>query len=117
LKFKIDENLPAEFAIILVNAGHDAQTVGAEHLSGTNDELLFSHCQAEVRILMTLDLDSANVKAYPPGSHAGIVVLRPGSQDKPTLLILLARMLPLLNSTSPSQQLWIVERNRVRIRQ
>jgi predicted nuclease of predicted toxin-antitoxin system len=117
LKFKIDENLPVEFVAILVNAGHDAQTVGAEHLSGTDDEILFNHCQAEERILMTLDLDFANVQAYPPGSHAGIVVLRPGSQDKPALLTLLTRMLPMLNSTSPSQQLWIVERNRVRIRQ
>lgn len=116
MKFKIDENLPAEFAVTLVNAGHDAQTVGAEMLSGADDELLFSHCEAEERILVTLDLDFANLQAYPPGTHAGIVVFRPGSQDKLTLLNLLKRLLPLFDSTSPRKQLWIVERNRVRIR-
>jgi len=35
-------------------------------------------------VLMTLDLDFANVQAYPPKSHPGIVVFRSKSQDKST---------------------------------
>jgi hypothetical protein len=31
---------------------------------------------------VTLDLDFANIRAYPPGKHAGIVVLRLKHQDK-----------------------------------
>jgi predicted nuclease of predicted toxin-antitoxin system len=117
LRFKIDENLPAEFAAILAGASHDAQTVAAEMLSGADDELLFNHCEAEERILIALDLDFANLQAYPPGSHPGIVVFRPGSQDKKTLLNLLKRLLPLFDSNSPHKQLWIVEMDRVRYRQ
>ena len=36
MKFKIDENLPAEAADILKSAGFDAQTVGDENLSGAD---------------------------------------------------------------------------------
>ncbi len=35
MKFKLDENLPASAAAILASAGHDADTVIAEHLAGT----------------------------------------------------------------------------------
>ena len=35
---------------------------------------------------MTLDLDFANVKAYPPKSHLGIVVFRPESKTSQRLL-------------------------------
>ena len=31
---------------------------------------------------MTLDVDFANIRTYPPGSHAGMVVLRPHRQDR-----------------------------------
>ena len=38
MKFKIDENLPAEVAKILARAGFDAHTVADENLSGTDDD-------------------------------------------------------------------------------
>ena len=37
MKFKIDENLPAEAAGILESAGFDAHTVADENLEGAND--------------------------------------------------------------------------------
>src|SRR6266446_2417075 len=77
----------------------------------------FRSCVLEERILVTLDLDFANVRAYPPGSHAGIVVLRSRSQDKRTLLSHLSRILAVLVERSPANQLWIVERNRIRVRE
>jgi len=59
LKFKIDENLPAEFAAILAAEGFEAATVAQEHLSGAPDSLLLDRCGAEMRVLITLDLDFA----------------------------------------------------------
>jgi hypothetical protein len=41
---------------------------------------------AESRILVTLDRDFANIEAYPPRQHAGIIVLRLKTQDKLTLV-------------------------------
>jgi predicted nuclease of predicted toxin-antitoxin system len=117
LKFKIDENLPAECALIFREAGYEAATVAEQRLSGADDSVLFERCRAENRVLVTLDLDFANVQAYPPGSHSGIVVFRSKSQDKPTVVSLLKRILPLLIGRSPERQLWIVEPDRVRYRE
>jgi predicted nuclease of predicted toxin-antitoxin system len=88
LKFKIDENLPAECALLFREAGYDADTVAEEKLSGAEDSILLGRCQSENQILVTLDLDFSNIRAYPPKSHSGIVVLRPNSQHKPGLLFL-----------------------------
>jgi predicted nuclease of predicted toxin-antitoxin system len=117
LKFKIDENLPAEYALILRESGFDADTVGEENLSGSEDAVIFQHCCSESLVLITLDLDFANVRAYPPRSHSGIVVLRCKSQDKPTLIGALRRVLPTLMKQSPEKQLWVVEHDRIRYRE
>jgi predicted nuclease of predicted toxin-antitoxin system len=117
LKFKIDENLPAECALIFRDAGFDAATVAEQELSGANDAVLFQRCCAESRVLVTLDLDFANVQAYPPGSHSGIVVVRSNSQDKASLISVLKRTLPVLMRRSPEGQLWIVEPDRIRYRE
>jgi predicted nuclease of predicted toxin-antitoxin system len=117
LKFKVDENLPGDYVTILRESGFEADTVSEENLSGAEDAALFQHCCADRRVLITLDLDFANVRAYPPSSHSGIVVLRPKSQDKPTLLRSLRRILPTLAIRSPEKQLWIVEHDRIRYRE
>ena len=38
MKFKIDENLPVEFAHELRSIGHDAKTVREQKMCGTADE-------------------------------------------------------------------------------
>jgi len=94
LKFKVDENLPTEYAPILREAGFEADTVSDEKLSGAGNSVLSERWREEDRVLMTLDLDFANVQAYPPKSHPGIVVFRSKSQEKPTLVALLKRLVP-----------------------
>ena len=117
MKFKIDENLPAECASLFREAGFEAATVADERLSGADDAAIFDRCRAEDRVLITLDLDFANVQTYPPGSHSGVVVLRSGSRDKPLLISVLKRLLPILTRRSPERQLWIVEPDRIRYRE
>ncbi|HEY6943496.1 MAG TPA: DUF5615 family PIN-like protein [Candidatus Acidoferrum sp.] len=117
MKFKIDENLPAEFAGILRQAGFEAATVAEERLSGTTDPALLDRCRAEMRLLVTLDLDFANVQAHPVGTHAGIIVFRSKSQDKLSLISLLNRLVPLFKRRSPEGQLWIVQPDRIRYRE
>jgi len=117
LKFKIDENLPAECALIFREAGFEAATVAEQKLSGAEDSVLFERCRVEGRVLVTLDLDFANVQAYPPGSHSGIVVVRSSSQDRATLISILKRIVPVLIQRSPERQLWIVEPDRIHYRE
>ena len=92
MKFKIDENLPAEASGILREAGFGADTVGEEDLSGADDSVVASASRSEGRILITLDLDFSNIRAYPPGEHAGIIILRMKQQDKRTVLAYVRRL-------------------------
>lgn len=116
MKFKIDENLPIELADELTKAGHDAQTVFEQRLQGQSDALLVTVCQQETRILVTLDLDFADIHAYPPRHFPGFIVLRPHWQDKPHMIELVRRMIPLLWKEPVEHYLWIVEESRIRIR-
>jgi predicted nuclease of predicted toxin-antitoxin system len=113
--FKIDENLPKDAAILLREHGYDAMTVGEQGLAGTQDPQLLRICREEDRVLITLDLDFANVRVYPPMQHLGVVVMRPPRQDKATVMGMLRQLLPVLDSTSIDRQLWIVEPERLRV--
>jgi len=117
VKFKIDENLPAEASEIFKSAGFDAHTIADESLSGAKDETVAGISRSEDRVLVTLDLDFANIRAYPPGEHAGIVVLRMKHQDKPTVLVHLRRLTTALACRNPTGELWIIDGNRIRFRQ
>ena len=76
MKFKLDENLPASSTAILTSAGHDVDTVTQEGLIGAPDRDVVTAATAAGRILISLDRGLGDIRAYPPGSHAGIVVLR-----------------------------------------
>jgi predicted nuclease of predicted toxin-antitoxin system len=117
LKFKIDENLPDEFARILRSAGLDAESVAEERLSGSPDETVLDRSRTEQRALITLDLDFSNIYDYPPTGLPGIIVIRSKGQDKVTLISLLQRLIPVLRMRSAKNQLWIVESDRIRFRE
>jgi len=67
-------------------------------------------------VLVTLDLDFADLHLHPPASHPGIWVLRGPAQGVETPLTLLRGALTLLRSESPYGRLWVIEHGRVRIR-
>jgi predicted nuclease of predicted toxin-antitoxin system len=71
--------------------------------------------QAENRILITLDLDFADIRLYPPSDHQGIWVLRPRSQSIDNVLSLVNGAVAVLKSETAAQRLWIVEPGRIRI--
>lgn len=116
MRFKLNENLPVEAADILQPAGHDAETVYAEQLAGTNDQHLSTVCREEQRILITLDLGFADIRNYPPEDYPGFVVLRSKRQDKPTILEILQNLISAFEKEEIAGKLWIVEEKRIRIR-
>jgi len=116
MKIKIDENLPAEAAGILRNAGHDAVTVVEQHLAGAADPDIASICQQEERALITLDVGFADLRTYPPDQYPGLVVLRLRWHSKSHVLQVLQRLIPMLSHQTPERHLWIVEETQVRIR-
>jgi predicted nuclease of predicted toxin-antitoxin system len=55
MKFKLDENLPAEIKVDLNAAGHEADTVVDEGLGGASDSQILSQANTEGRVLLTMD--------------------------------------------------------------
>ncbi len=116
VKFKLDENLPALVLESLTELGHDAHTVADEGLSGAQDKAVLQACIVEDRILITLDLDFSDIRAYRPGSYPGIWVLRPPKQTFKSIDSLVRAGLQLSAVERVHGQLWVIDARRVRIR-
>lgn len=116
LKLKLDENLPLDLVADVTAAGYDVTSVYSEGMSGISDPDLLAKCVHEQRILITLDLDFSDLRAYPPHQHRGIIVLRPDGQSVPVIRRLVSRLIPVLAQEPVHQRLWIVEEDRIRIR-
>jgi predicted nuclease of predicted toxin-antitoxin system len=116
-RFKLDENLPRAAEALLRSAGHEVHTVHVERLAGRPDAQVLDVCRSEGRVLVTFDLDFADIQIYPPASHAGIWVLRPLTQSIENTVTLLRGALAVLGKEAMKSRLWIVEHDRVRIRE
>ena len=91
MKVKLDENITLDAVAVFRAAGHDVDTVPDEGLTGAADSAVWDACVGEGRMLVTFDLGFADVRAYPPSSHAGVVVLRLGDQRPAAVVEVLAR--------------------------
>ena len=67
-------------------------------------------------MVVTLDLDFADIRTYPPSDYAGIIVLRLTLLDKFHVLSVLQRVLPVLEREPLAGKLWIVDESSVRVR-
>ncbi|MFO0969697.1 MAG: DUF5615 family PIN-like protein [Gemmataceae bacterium] len=116
MKFKIDENLPADIAADLKAAGHDADTVSAEGLTGAIDSVILAHVQTEERTLLTMDKGIADVRAYPPDQYAGIVLFRPRTTGYQATLSFVRQHLPTLLQATLAGHLFVVSESGIRVR-
>lgn len=116
MKFKIDENLPGEAAELLRQTGYDVATVLEQDLEGCSDTDLAAICQKERRVLVTLDIDFGDIRAYPPAEFYGLIVLRLKRQDRSYVMQIFSRLIRMFSTESLEKRLWIVEEDRIRIR-
>lgn len=116
MKFKLDENLPASSATVLASAGHDVDTVSAEGLTGAPDPDVVAAATGAERILISLDVGMADIRAYPPGSHAGIVVLRVSDQSAATVTKAISDLASLAEPASLTGAVAVLQRGLLRIR-
>lgn len=113
---KVDENLPVEATMLLRDAGFDALSVYDQGLAGSADDAIAGICQAERRAVLTLDLDFADIRTYPPEAYSGLIVLRLDRQDKAHVLDVLTQLVPKLDHEALVGKLWIVNEHTIRIR-
>ena len=116
MKFKLDENLPVSSAAILARAGHDVDTVGEEGLSGAPDPEVVAAATAAGRVLISLDVGLADIRAYSPGSHAGIVVLRLTDQSAAAVSKALSDLAAAAAADSLAGVVAVLQRGLLRIR-
>lgn len=76
MRFLTDENTPRMVAELLRELGHDVLDVREVRMAGASDQSVSDFARQEQRVLITQDLDFANILQYPPSEYAGIVVLR-----------------------------------------
>lgn len=116
MKFKIDENLPAELADDLRAAGHYADTVHDQGLAGSTDSVVMARVQAEGRAILTMDKGIADIRASPPDQYAGLILLRPRTTGRVATLAFVRRYLPTLFGSPLAGHLYVVTETGIRVR-
>jgi predicted nuclease of predicted toxin-antitoxin system len=91
VRVKVDEDLPRQIAGMMAAQGHDAVTVAAQGWQGAHDDDLWPRVQSEQRWLITADKGFADLRRHqPPGTHAGIILLRAPEENRRAYLELAA---------------------------
>ena len=93
MRLKLDENMPADARAVLEELGHDADTAESEGLACAVDDDVLASARSTGRFLITMDRGMGDIRRHPPGSHAGVVVLRVGDQRSPVVLEVLRTFL------------------------
>jgi predicted nuclease of predicted toxin-antitoxin system len=116
LKFLIDANMPRLITYSLIALGYDVVDIRDIERPGVDDDHIFEVAQQEGRIILTRDQDFGNVLLYPPGLHAGIIVLKTRSQPSESIRDLLISFLAEISEYEICGSLIILEKHRYRIR-
>jgi predicted nuclease of predicted toxin-antitoxin system len=116
VRVKLDENVPAGAVAVFTGAGHDVHTVPDEDLAGRPDGDVWAACVAERRMLVTFDLGFGDIRAYPPATHSGVVLLRLADQRPEAVADVLRRFLADYDLDALSGHLVVVTDTVVRLR-
>ena len=76
MRFLLDADIPRSSARVLRKLGHEVLDVRDINLGGATDEEIMKYAKQNNFILVTRDIEFANILRYPKDSHVGIVVLR-----------------------------------------
>ncbi|MHB1872335.1 MAG: DUF5615 family PIN-like protein [Steroidobacteraceae bacterium] len=76
MRFLLDANLPRAAVAIVEKFGHTVEFARDAGLGTAPDEVIAERARSTQAVLVTRDLDFADVRRYPPDDHSGIVVLR-----------------------------------------
>jgi predicted nuclease of predicted toxin-antitoxin system len=115
-RLKVDEDLPPQVAEILTAYGHDARTVVAQGWRGFPDSAVWEGVQPEKRWLVTGDKGFADLRAYPPGTHIGVILLRPQEESRRAYVRLIEAAIAQLDLDTNAGATVVVTPHGVRIR-
>lgn len=93
MRIKVDEDLPLAVAVVLREKGYEASTVREQGMGGSDDAPLWEAVQEKGQVLITADKGFGDIRHHPPGSHHGVILLRPDEDGIRPLLELVDRLL------------------------
>jgi predicted nuclease of predicted toxin-antitoxin system len=115
-RLKVDEDLPPAIADLLTAHGYDAVTVGDQGWQGMPEDELWRRIQVEGRWLVTADKEFADLRRYPAGSHAGVVLLRSREESRRSYLEIAATAIDRVKLDEVPGSVIIATSRRVRVR-
>jgi predicted nuclease of predicted toxin-antitoxin system len=116
VNIKLDENLSRHLKGSLLQAGHDTATAFEEGLLGKPDQEVAAAARNEGRIVLTLDLEFADLRKFPPGNSPGVIVFRPRSMGPLAVNEFILRFVKETNLEDLAGCTVVVEPSRVRVR-
>jgi predicted nuclease of predicted toxin-antitoxin system len=116
MRVKVDEDLPRLAVKILRDRGYEAASVAEQNMQGWKDPALWRAVQAEGRILVTADKGFADIRVYPPGTHAGVLLLRPDQDGIRPVVELLERFLAVYDLETVAGAITVVTARSIRLR-
>lgn len=76
MHFLIDASLPRAATILLRQLGHEATDVRDAGMRDAADGTIAAYARREQLVLVTRDLDFADIRNYPPSLYEGIVIVK-----------------------------------------
>ena len=116
MKIKLDENISRHLKSLLKQEGHEALTAAEQGLLGKTDIEIGVAVKTEGVLLFTLDLEFADLRKFPPGTHPGIVLFRPLSMGPLSVNRFILEFVKVTDLTSLAGCIVVVDPTRVRIR-
>jgi predicted nuclease of predicted toxin-antitoxin system len=116
MQIKLDENISHHLKPLLQREGHEVFTAGEEGLLEKNDMEVGAAAKTEGMMLFTLDLEFADLRKFPPGTHHGIVLFRPLSVGPLSVNRFILEFVKVTDLGSLSGCIVVVDPTRVRIR-
>jgi len=116
VRIKVDEDLPVEVAVLLRSQGYEAETVREEGLGGFKDGPLWAAVQTESRFLVTADKGFADIRSHSPGTHAGVLLLRPDEDGIRPVVELMEDVLEETDLSSLAQAIAVATPRGLRVR-
>ena len=93
MQIKVDEDLPKIVVTLFREKGYQAASVVEQDMAGWKDAELWQVVQAEKRFLITADKGFADIRTFPPGTHSGVLLLRPDQDGIRPMIELVEKVL------------------------
>ena len=116
MRLKVDEDLPRVAVEMLRDRGYEVLSVVEQGMAGLKDPDLWQAVQAEQRFLVTADKGFADIRFHAPGTHAGVLLLRPDQDGVRPVIELLRRVLASYDLAALGEAVTVATPRGVRIR-